>query len=497
MALCTALIFLESTILPIALPTIQRELNIDQDGLYWIINAYLLVLACLVYVGGKLSDFFGAKKIFVLGLMVFSIATIGGALSIGKVTLIVSRTVMGLGSALMLPSSMSITLHSLNKHERGKGIGSLVAVGSIFLTLGPFLGGYLTQYFTWRYIFWINLPVIFASLILAIVFVPKYNLKAIEFNFSGFVVYLGGLISLTLAIMQIKVYGLFSIQILSCFSVFLFFIALFVYQLKRQTHTFFDYKLFKIPRFQGGMILIFIAQFLIMMTVFWSLYFQKILGLSPIESGKLLLIPSIPVIFCAPLSGYMSDRFGPRWPIVIGYGLTTLSFAWILVFPFFDKTALSIFGLLFFGIGISLVMTPIGTSLLSAVSEHKRGIASGMYSTARNIASTFSVAILGSLVSYVIHLRFKFHMQGSLFGDPKMYKNYVLDFLQGKSLAAAFPKLSPTSIESIEAIVRQSSVRGFFALHILCLSLSFLAFLLAFFYFRNKGDCSINNTTNN
>lgn len=484
MIICTALVFLESTILPVAIPTIQKQIDMGQNGLYWTINAYLLTLACLVYVGGRTSDLLGHKKVFLSGMLLFGLASLVAGFAMNQAVLIIGRVFQGAASAFMMPASMSITLNSLNLNERGKGVGLLVSIGSVFLALGPFLGGFFTQYLSWRYVFFINIPIVVAGLLIANAFVPHFKPKKITFNFQGFIIFAGMIVFFTLAIMEIRVSGISSTPFMLYFFIFLLFLGFLVFQNRRNRAYFFDYSLFRERFFCIGNILVCIAQFLMMVTIFWSLFFQKILGYSPLESGLLILIGSLPIIICAPLSGYFSDNYGPKWPIIIGFALSIFSFCWLIIFPFSDYKGTSIVGLFLFGCSMSTVMTPVGTSILSSVPIEKRGVASGVYLTLRNIASTVSIALLGCLISHGIQVEFDSHIEGYPGLDPSLLKDYVLAFLQGHSLLKDFPSLSTEAILHIKQIIKLSTVTAFFWVNVVCMSLSILGFVLSIIYFN-------------
>lgn len=486
MSLCTSLIFLESTIFPVSLPTIQKQIKMGQEGLYWAINSYFLTLSCFIYLGGKLSDLFGQKKIFCLGMVIFALASLICALAPKAFLLILGRSVQGIGAALMLPASTSITLSVLDKNERGKGIGFLVAVSSVFLSLGPFLGGFFSEYYSWRIIFWINIPPILIGLLITVIAVPKAKELIKSFNFKGFITYIGLIIFLTMILMEIKAYDTSSLRMTFYVACFVGFSSLFALDLLKKKSLFFDYRPFKNLIFLKGNILIFIEQFLIMVMVFWSLFFQKILGYSPLEAGVLILITTLPVMVCAPLSGYFSDHFGPKWLVACGFVLSSLSFLWCLLFPFSKESSYSIIGLILFGCSSSIIMTPVATTSFSTIVSNQRGGASGIYQTLRNISSTISVAVLGILISFIIHEKFKQLVQPRDGMDIKDYKSYVLCFLQGQPLSQLFPKLSFETIEYIQQVIKVSAVTAFFWVHVLCFILSLVGFVLTFVFFNNK-----------
>lgn len=476
MMLCTGLVFLESTIFPVALPTIQKQMKMSQSGLYWTINIYLLVMASFVYAAGKLSDQLGHRLIFITGLNVFGIASICGALSVATWQILVSRAILGLGSSLMLPSSMSITLATLSERQRGKGIGFLVAVGSIFLSIGPFLGGFFTEYFTWRLCFWVNLPFVIICMAITFLAVPKFQLIRKKFGILGFLAYVALIVSMILSIMDIIGKSGFSFVTAGFLAIFVTLLLLIIRHVKKHQNFFFNYALLKNKKFSTTLSTIFIIQTLMMIPVFWSLFFQKILGFSPVTSGLYLLITTLPIIVVAPLSGTVADKLGPRWPVCLGFSFTAFAFLLLLFYGFTHSNVTTVTILLIFGSGVSLVMTPGSSTAMSSVESSKRGEASGIYTTSRNIASTLSVAVFGSLIAFFVQSRFKSLMKGTDVLKPEQFKPIVLEYLQGG--VSAISKLEAKDL--IIKKVNQASIYAFDVINMICLVLSLLGVYIAF-----------------
>lgn len=482
MAMCTAVVFLDSTILPVALPTMQRELDLSPVELQWIINSYLLVMACLILVGGRISDRVGHKLMYCIGMAVFGVSSGLGGLAYNKEMLIAARALQGFGGAIMLPSSMSILVETYPPSKRGRAVGLLVAIGSIFLSLGPFIGGFFTQYFTWRLVFWVNVPIVLIGIFVALWVVQKSEKFKEPFDVPGFLTYTLALICLILGLMQAREWGWFSPAVISLFVLFVVFTALLVFLLRRVKHPFFDYHLFKNPVFLGGNLVILCAQFLIMMTIYWVIYFQKTLGYTPVQSGLLALTSTLPLIICAPLSGYLSDHYGPKVPVMIGFSLVCVGFLWFAFLAHDPVVWILITGLLCFGCGIAIVMTPVGTTTVSSVSSSKRGVATGMYSTIRNTASPFGVAVLGSILSNITYFRFKEKIQH----DPRFsginIREYVELLFEGKSLANNPDHLSASLIEYLKTAYIEASKSAFFWANLLCAVVSILGFVTCVIY---------------
>lgn len=393
----TSLIFLNATLLPVALPTIQRELGVSVSGLQWIINAYLLATAVFVIAGGRLGDLFGHRRLFCLGVAIYSVASVMSAFAESGWWLIMSRGTQGMGGAFMSPSGMALLIHNFPEKERGRAIGKMVAVGSLFLSMGPFVGGAFTQYLSWRWAFFINPPIALLGIFLMLRAVPRSPKQGERFDFVGFLTLSLGISSLTLALMQGKAWGWGSWPVVFLLLLALsFFLA--VRGLEGLVRTpFFAFSLFKNRIFFGGCLLIICSQFLLMITVFWPLYFQKILLDSPMVAGLITAIGTIPLMFFAPISGNLADKKGPRLPLTIGYSLLILSFLWFAYFLSYQNVTLLFPALFAFGAGISFVMTPAGSMTLSAAPRSKTGVATGMYNTLRFTGATIGVAVLGAV----------------------------------------------------------------------------------------------------
>lgn len=489
MIMCFAVVFLNSTIIPVALPTIQRDLNLSPVGLQWVVNSYLLVVACFVLAGGRIADILGHRRVCCWGLAIFGLFSIMGGFSNNQTLLITSCSFQGLGGAILIPSAMSIIFETYHESERGSAIGILVAVSSLFLSLGPFIGGLLTQYLTWRYIFWVNLPVIMTGLVIILLAVPRSPRLKESFDFVGFVTYLGTLVFLILGLMQTRELGWGSAYVRMFFLLSAIFALFLIKALKASQYPFFDLKLFCIKNFLGGNLIVFCIQFIMMMTVFLSIFFQKTCRLTPLEAGLLTLISTLPLMICAPLGGYLSDRFGPKWSVLIGLIFSFLGCLWIgfhiqkSTINLKQEISFLIPGLICHGTGIALAMTPVGSATLSGVDNKRKGIASGTYSTVRNISATFSVAVLGSFIGNITQVK----LMSLLRGNPSIPKDQ-LDFLvpalvDGKfAILQSFP--GPVAEKIQKAYVVASSEAVFWA-NILCALVALIGFFLCLYFFKS------------
>lgn len=482
----TSLIFLNATFFPVALPTIQRELSVSLSTLQWIINAYLLATAVFVIAGGRLADLFGARKIFCLGVAIYSLASVMGAFAGSGWWLVMSRAIQGTGGAMMSPAGMTLLIHSFPENKRGKAIGMVVAVGSLFLSLGPFVGGAFTQYLSWRWAFWINPPIAIFGIFMIMKAVPKSIKQNEKFDFPGFFTMSAAITCLTIALMEGKKWGWDSWQ--TIFFILLsitFFLA--VRGLERfATFPFFRFSLFRNRTFLGGCLLIICAQFLLMITVFWPLFFQKIVLDSPMVAGLIIAVGTIPLMLFAPISGNLADRRGPRIPLAIGFALLLICFLWFAYFLHYQKVALLFPALFAFGAGISFVMTPASAATLSAVSKSKTGVATGMYNTLRFTGATIGVAVLGAVQVNVQDALFRDKLlkgPGTETLNPPLFEGLLNNLPRSVEAAKA---LKPDILAYVQKALIDTSTSAFSITNLVTALVAFLGLIITLLIFKKK-----------
>jgi EmrB/QacA subfamily drug resistance transporter len=403
-----AMVFIDSSVLPIALPSIQQDLHASSAQMRWTIDGYFLTVAVFMLAGGKLVDLFGQRFMFAIGVSVFGIASLLCGLSPNPTCLILSRFIQGIGGSLLLPPCIPILLAAFPEDKKGFAIGLQTAFSSFFLIVGPLVGGFLTEYFTWRSVFFINIPLAVLALFLTFLFVPKSCKTKRQFDWLGFASYSIGIICLTVAIIQVQSWGwmAFSTFIFIALGVvFLFFLYL---SDKHAKEPFVNFTLFHHRTFKEAGLSIFTSAFQLMITVFLPIYFQKILLFSPAEAGFYMAISSLPMMIGAPLAGKLLDRYGYKVPILIGQSLTIFSFLWMMIFLPLNQFALILPALFLLSMGFTSIMAPSFSAGVSCIPPENRGIASGMLGTIRSLGSNFGVAAMGTLIADTqSHLLFK------------------------------------------------------------------------------------------
>ena len=395
-----ALMFMDQTILPVALPAIQRELGATDTQLQWCVNAYVLAIAMFILVSGKLGDSIGLRKTFSFGIVGFVLSSMLCGMRQTVNWLIWMRGLQGMSAALMMPPQNAIMRHVFSPSSLGRGIGFVISIGSIFLMIAPVIGGYLTEMLSWRWIFWINAPIGAVGLWIALTRWPSPNPVKRPIDLWGFLSFAIGVGFLTFFFMQVTDWGWTSPISLSCLGLALVSLFLFFLRERKVTHPFLDLPLFKRPLFAAINISVSTAQVFLMVGVFWLLYFQKVLNYTPFEAGLLSFVSGFPLLFASPLAGHLSDRFGPKLPVALGNLFLLYTCFFLTFFPTPSLLGLLI-ALFTFGMGIPLILTPSFATTLKSVPASKTGVAMGTIITLRMVAGAVGLACMHLLTSSV------------------------------------------------------------------------------------------------
>lgn len=392
-----SMIFLDISVLPVALPTIQKSISLSGIDLQWIVNAFTLALTLFMIASGKLGDRGGHRSIFLWGLGVFSLGSALCALSFSAWWFIGARFIQGIGGALLIPNAAWIVFHAFPANQRGKAMGLYVSVGSIFLSLGPLVGGFFSEYLNWRWIFWINPLIALVGLFLTIAKVPVDQGHKHPMDLIGFLLSFFGISLLIFPVMQSSLWGWSNPLTLALLLAGLLLLSLLFFHCKKGKEPYIQFSLFKKKNFSGALSCIASLQFLLMITVFWALYFQEVLQFTPVEAGTLVFLSNLPILVAAPLGGHLFDRFGPKKVISAGCLLIILSLIYFLSIMESASMGLLLTALIPFGIAIPLIFTPsISTAMGEAPPAH-RGSASGLANMVRQFGGTLGLAVIGSI----------------------------------------------------------------------------------------------------
>jgi EmrB/QacA subfamily drug resistance transporter len=401
------MIMLDNTIVNVALPSIQRDLHIGISELEWVVNGYALTFAVLMLTGGKLADLLGRRRIFIVGLVIFTAASLACGLAPSAGFLIGARVVQGAGSALMNPATLSIITATFPPRQRGMAIGIWAGVSALALAIGPLIGGVITQQINWSWIFFINVPVGILAIVVARLVIHESRDTSAEqrLDLPGLLSSAIGLFALTYALIEANKYGWTSPLILGLFALAALALTVFVLLELHQRVPMLDLALFRNPTFAGAntvMLLVALAMFGVFFYV--SLFVQNVLGYSPTQAGATFLPMTLCVVVLAPIAGRISDRYGARWLIAAGMTLVAGS---LVIFAQLDQqsTFWNILpGLIIGGAGMAMSMAPTTATAMHAVAVDKAGVGSAVLNSARQVGGSLGIAVMGAIVASYVHV---------------------------------------------------------------------------------------------
>lgn len=395
------IIGLDNTILNVAIPTLQREFNATATSLQWMVDAYILVFAGLLLPMGSLGDRFGRKRALQIGLLVFGLASLFAAYAASSDQVIAARALMGIGGALIMPSTLSILTDVFPREERGKAISIWAGVSGLGIGLGPLTGGLLLEYFWWGVVFLINIPIVGLALAAGLVLVPESRDPHPEsLDFPGALLSIAAIATLVYAIIEVPVRGWADSLVIAGFGGGAVLVAAFVYWEIRTDHPMLRLVFFKNPRFSAGAGAIAIGFFSLFGIVFGlTQYLQFVQGYTPLEAGLRMVPVALGIAFGASISHRLVGRLGTNK--VVAMGLVVLSGVLFTLTFWQPDTDYWIIGLTFFvlALGIGNLMAPSTDAVMGAVPEANAGIASAMNDVTRQVAGAFGVAVIGSVIN--------------------------------------------------------------------------------------------------
>ena len=388
--------FLDGTVVNVALPTIGRDLNASTGALQWILNGYTLALASLILLGGSLGDRHGRRRIFVLGVCIFTVASLLCAVSPTVEILIGARVVQGIGGALLTPGSLAMIESAFRASDRPRAIGAWSGLTGVASAVGPLLGGYLVQAFSWRAVFLINLPI--GALVVGLAHhVPESRDPSAHgrLDIPGAVCGAVGLAGVTYALIEGTGNGL-SASIIVTGAVGLLGLAAFVVTEMRSSNPMMPLGMFSSRQFTGANIVTFVVYAAIGSFFFLLISFLQIsLGYSPIAAGAATLPVTLLMLGLSARSGALAQRIGPRIPLTIGPLVIALGLLLMTQISSGDSYVTGILpGVVVFGLGLTLVATPVTATVLAAADQRRAGIASGINNAVARVANLLAVAAL-------------------------------------------------------------------------------------------------------
>jgi EmrB/QacA subfamily drug resistance transporter len=419
--------FLEATVVNVALPEIGADLGADVAGLQWIINGYLLTLAALILLGGSLGDRYGRRRVFTIGVIWFTAASVLCAVAPNAEILIAARVVQGVGGALLTPGSLAIIEAAFHPDDRGRAIGAWSALGGIAAAIGPLIGGWLIEAVSWRAIFFINVPLGAVVVWTAARHVPETRDPTISgrLDFLGSALASLALAGLTFTLIQAPEDGFDSPMVLTALIVGLVSAVGFVWAERRSPEPMLPLSIFDSRQFSSANVVTFVV-YAAMGGVFFLLvvFLQVALGYSPIAAGAASLPITALMLALSPRAGALAQRIGPRLPLTLGPIVIAIGMLMMRGIDPGDSYLGSVLPpVVVFGLGLTLVVAPITATVLAAADERHAGVASGVNNAVARTAGLAAVAALPLIVG----------LSGSDYEDPAA----LTDGFHGAVLACA------------------------------------------------------------
>ena len=395
------MIMLDNTVVNVALPSIQRDLDVGLSELEWIVSGYALTFAALMLIGGKLADAYGRRLVFVVGIAIFTLASLACGLASSGEALIAARVAQGVGAAMMNPATLSIIAVTFPPRQRGTAIGIWAGTSALALALGPLIGGLLTEHASWNWIFFVNVPIGVLGIAASFLLIDESRDESHErLDLPGLATSGLGLFALTYGLIEGNNFGWGSVRIVGAFVVAAVSLTVFVLLERRQRAPMLDLTLFRNRTYVGAnlaMLLVALAMFGVFFFV--SLYMQNVLGYSAVEAGAAFLPMTVLIILIAPLAGRASDRWGSRWLITGGMVLLAVQLAYFSQLSDDATFWVLLPALVLGGFGMSMTMTPSSAAAMRAVPVEKAGIGSAVLNACRQVGGSTGIALMGAIMA--------------------------------------------------------------------------------------------------
>jgi EmrB/QacA subfamily drug resistance transporter len=445
LVLCLSLVVitLDNTILNVALPTLVRDLRATNSQLQWIVDSYTLVFAGLLLSAGALGDRFGRKGALQIGLAVFGLGSLLSALVTTPEMLIATRALMGVGGAFIMPGTLSILTNVFPADERPRAIGIWAGVSALGIAIGPLLGGFLIEHYSWHAIFTVNIPIVIVAIGAGIVLLPKSkDPSAPKLDPIGAVLSIVGLSSLVYALIEAPSEGWGDTKILLGFLVAAVVLAAFAWWETHIESPMLDVTFFKNPRFtaaSSAITLVFFAMF--GFSFLLTQYFQFVLGYSALTTGIRMLPLALTMMVVAPSSSRLVERLGSKVVVASGLVMVSASLALCTQLEVSSSYGQVVWRMMLLALGMGLTMAPATDSVMGSLPLAKAGVGSAVNDTTRQVGGALGVAIVGSVLSSV-------------------YGAQIVDELAGKGVPSNAVAIAKGSLGGALAIAKQAGAAG-------------------------------------
>ncbi len=485
----TFMLLIDVTIVNVALPSIQSSLHSSFSDLQWVVDAYSLMLAALLLTTGSLADRFGRRRLFMIGLAIFSVSSLLSGLATTPLWLNLARGAQGVGGAAMFSTSLALLAAAFQGRERGTAFGVWGAITGVAVAIGPVIGGALTTGISWRWIFLVNVPIGVIGLLVCQLRVDESRQpSASRLDLIGFATFTGALAALVYALIQGNLKGWTSTEILSCLIGFVVLLAAFlVAEIVQGDRAMFDLKLFRKPTFTGGNIAAFsLSAGLFALFLYLTLYLQDVLGYSALQTGLRFLVLSGGILLTSTAAGRLTAHVPIRFLIapglaMVGVGLLLMrglnaGSGWEHLIP----------GFIVAGAGTGLVNPPLASTAVGVVTPERSGMASGINSTFRQVGIATGIAGLGSIFSHTVRT----HIVSMLTGAPHVGAGaahaLASRVAQGSGAKAGLSQLPAQARRAAAHVVRASFVTGLNELFLIGAIVTLVAAVLTLVLIRSR-----------
>src|SRR5256884_2223751 len=484
----SSMVFIDGTVVNIALPALQTKLNATATDVQWVVEAYTLLLAALLLLGGSLGDRFGRKKIYAIGIAVFALASIWCGLAPNIQQLIVARAMQGVGGALLVPGSLAIISATFSEKDRGEAIGTWSGATAITTALGPLLGGWLIQHVSWRAVFFLNVPLALVVIVLIVMFVPERRdgEESGRLDFAGAALATLALGGVVFGLIESSRLGFRNPIVIASSAASALLLVVFIFVEARARNPMMPPALFRSPNFAGANLLtLFLYSALAGTLFFLPLNLIQVQEYSPTAAGAATL-PFILIMFgLSRWSGGLVKRYGSRLPLSIGPIIAGLGFAlliragvgsnyWTTFFP----------ATIVLGFGMAISVAPLTTTVMNSVKENKAGVASGINNAVSRTAGLLAIAVLG-LIMFKTFDNCLDQRLNQLSLTPE-----VRQTLDNQRIRLAAIEI-PTDIDqatkfSIKQSINECFIKGFRRVSLVGAALAFVSSLVAWLLIRRK-----------
>ena len=477
--------FIDGTVVNVALPALQKDLDATAIGVQWVVESYSLFLSALLLVGGSLGDYYGRRRVFLMGVCLFALASIWCGLSPGIEQLIVARAVQGVGGALLVPGSLAIISASFPAEERGRAIGTWSGFSAMTTAIGPVLGGWLIENVSWRAVFFLNIPLAAAVIFIALRHVPesRARTRAGSIDWTGALLGTLGLGGLTYGLIESSRLSFSEPLVVVAFIGAILALIGFVFVELRSKAPMLPLKLFRSRNFTGANLLTLLLYFSLSGGFFFlALNLIQVQSFSATAAGAALL-PFVLIMFSlSRWSGGLIEHYGARLPLTIGPFVAAAGYA-LFAIPGTHASYWSGFlpGVVVLGLGMAISVAPLTTTIMSSVSEAQAGVASGINNAVSRVAGLLAIAVLGVVMLQVFGRELEARLK--LLDIPESTRTYLYQQrikLAGVDINHLDQPVDTTTRRAAQDAIHDSFISGFRVSMFICAGMAMGAGIVSY-----------------